>query len=100
MTSRMAISYPGKFRALAVHSGSFAKCAGPLCQVPELPADHPPTLLVHGDQDSIVPLDTMRAYERQLKDQGLEVDTEVVAGAGHEWLEVSVTRIPAWFEAH
>jgi predicted esterase len=100
MTSRMAVSYAGKFRALAVHSASYATCAGSLCSVPELPADHPPTLLVHGEKDSIVPISSMRAYEEKLQGQGLKVETEISAEGGHEWLEASVTRIPAWFDAH
>ncbi|HET9992660.1 MAG TPA: PHB depolymerase family esterase, partial [Kofleriaceae bacterium] len=42
MTSRMAVSYPGVFRALADHSGSYATCSA-ICVVPTpLPADHPP----------------------------------------------------------
>lgn len=99
MTSRMAISYNGKFRALAIHSASYAKCSV-TCSVPELPADHPPTLLVHGEKDSIVPISTMRAYETKLKEQGLTVEVEVDAERGHEWLPVAVTRIPDWFDGH
>ncbi|MBL8956937.1 MAG: hypothetical protein JNK82_39555 [Myxococcaceae bacterium] len=100
MTSRMAISYEGQFKALAVHSASFAKCGGSICSVPELPATHPPTLLLHGEQDSIVPVSTMRAYEAQLTAQGLEVSAQVSATAGHEWLEAAVSRVPDWFDAH
>ena len=55
MTSRMAVSYPGKFRALADHSGSYATCSD-TCTVPTpLPSNHPPTLFLHGDTDAIVP---------------------------------------------
>jgi len=100
MTSRMAVSYEGTFKALAVHSASYAKCGGSLCTVPELPASHPPTLLLHGELDSIVPISTMRAYEQKLTEQGLEVASEVSAEAGHEWLEAAVTRVPDWFDAH
>lgn len=99
MTSRMAISYNGRFKALAIHSASFAKCSV-VCGVPELPADHPPTLFVHGEKDSIVPINTMRAYEAKLVEQGFEVEAEVDAEGGHEWLPVAVTRIPDWFDRH
>ncbi len=34
MTSRMAVSYPGQFRALAIESGSYATCLGPICSIP------------------------------------------------------------------
>jgi poly(3-hydroxybutyrate) depolymerase len=100
MTSRMAVSYSGRFKALAVVSASYATCGGLICSVPELPADHPPTLLLHGEKDLVVPIGTMRSYEQKLKDQGLTVDTEVDAEAGHEWLSAGVTRIPDFFDAH
>lgn len=100
MTSRMAISYEGRFKALAVASASYAKCGGSLCSVPELPATHPPTLLLHGEKDSVVPISTMRAYEQKLSEQGLEGSSEVSAEGGHEWLEAAVTRVPDWFDAH
>ena len=38
MTSRMAVSYDGRFRALAIAAGSYATCAGGgVCVVPALP---------------------------------------------------------------
>jgi len=33
-------------------------------------------------------------------EQGLTVETEVNAEAGHEWLEAAVTRVPDFFDAH
>src|SRR5262249_10972497 len=49
MTSRMAVSYPGRFRALCDHSGSYATCSD-VCVVPTpLPSQHPPTLFLRGD---------------------------------------------------
>ncbi len=101
MTSRMALSYPGKFRALAVESASWATCAGALCSIPPpLPADHPPTLLLHGERDDIVPISTMRLYEGALKAQGTEVKVVTDADAGHAWLDASPGEVPAWFVAH
>ena len=62
MTSRMAVSYGGEFRSLVVAAGSYATCAGPICIVPRLPNDHPPTLHLHGGSDLIVPPFTMEMY--------------------------------------
>lgn len=101
MTSRMALSYPGRFRALAIHSASWATCGGPVCILPEtLPADHPPTLFVHGENDLIVPIDTMRAYDTKLRDSNVETRTVTVSGAGHAWLEQAVVEVPAFFLRH
>lgn len=100
MTSRMAVSYPGKFRALVVHSASYATC-GLTCQIPSvLPVDHPPTLFLHGAQDPIVPIAQMQLYRDQLAQQGHVVDTLIDPAAGHEWLSAAVPAVGAWFDAH
>jgi poly(3-hydroxybutyrate) depolymerase len=99
MTSRMAVSYAGTFRALAIASASYATCSN-TCNVPALPADHPPTLFVHGETDLLVPLSTMMPYRDALAAAGHDASAVVVAGAGHEWLADAVTAIPAWFDAH
>jgi poly(3-hydroxybutyrate) depolymerase len=101
MTSRMALSYAGTFRALAIASGSWATCAGPLCVLPDmLPSDHPPTRFLHGRADMTVPLSTAEPYVQKLKDQGLEADLIIDDAVGHAWLPVAPEKIVEWFEAH
>jgi dienelactone hydrolase len=100
MTSRMAVSYPGRFRALAINSGSYATCAGAACIVPStLPADHPPTLFLHGELDAVVPIATMLPYESALRGEG--VITRIVrdSTAAHQWLEAAPDEVVAWFAA-
>ncbi|GAB4528862.1 MAG: hypothetical protein Tsb0020_45910 [Haliangiales bacterium] len=100
MTSRMAASYPGRFKALAVHSGSWATCSGPLCVIPSsLPDDHPPTMFLHGACDLTVPIWTMEMYYDDLIDQGHVATTVIDPDAGHEWIPASPTAIVDWFEA-
>ncbi len=98
MTSRMAVSYPGRFTALAIHSGSYATC-GAVCFVPDMPQVHPPTLFMHVEDDRVVHPPRMRLYRDALDAAGFETQTEVVAG-GHAWLEPSATDIPAFFLTH
>lgn len=114
MTSRMALSYPGRFRALAIQSGAWATCVGGLdsandafglanlhaCHVPSLPADHPPTLFVHGNADLTVPLWTMELYESALSDAGFETRKVVVRGGLHEFFSETPAELLAWFRAH
>ncbi len=101
MTSRMALSYPGKFRALAVVSASWATCSGPICSVPAtLPADHPPTLFMHGEKDAIVPISTMRPYADALTAQGTATKVVTDADAGHAWLDSAPREVPGWFKTH
>lgn len=99
MTSRMAVSYPGLFRALAVHSASYATCSA-VCVVPGLPADHPPTLFLHGLLDPIVPLPTMESYRNALQRDGHEVETVINKTASHQWLPEGAQAVRDWFDRH
>ncbi len=100
MTSRMAVSYPGRFRSLAIQSASYATCGGALCTVPAtLPADHPPTLFLHGGADTFVPMATMVPYEAQLRAQGIATRIVTESTRGHEWLPASPDEVLAWFDA-
>jgi poly(3-hydroxybutyrate) depolymerase len=101
MTSRMAVSYAGKCRALAIQSASYATCLGPVCNVPnQLPVDHPPTLFLHGALDTTVPLFTAERYHEELLAEGFETKKIVDPNAGHEWLTVSPAEITDWFTKH
>lgn len=101
MTSRMALSYPGRFRALAIVAASWATCGGSWCAMPpSMPADHPPTLFTHGKKDSIVPYSTMTDYEAQLRREGHETKVVSSETAGHEWLPQGPDEITAWFSTH
>ncbi|MDG0815094.1 extracellular medium-chain-length polyhydroxyalkanoate depolymerase [Bdellovibrio svalbardensis] len=97
-TSRMALSFPGVFKALAIQSGSWATCGGPLCNLPEqLPEDHPPTLFLHGDADLIVPISTMLPYYNLLKESGVKSALVTDPTASHQWLDQAPDAITKWF---
>lgn len=103
MTSRMAMNYAGKFRALAVHSAGYATCSASVaaCSMPKpLPNDHPPTLFLHGQADATVPVGVMEMYRDELAKEGRDVDTVLDPNAGHEWLASGPTKIADWFDAH
>jgi predicted esterase len=100
MTSRMAVSYPGRFRALAIASGGYATC-GATCLLPsQMPAGHPPTLFLHGAMDPLVPVADMLAYRDALADAGVAVQAIVNPALGHEWLPEAPDAIRDWFAAH
>lgn len=101
MTSRMAVSYPGRFRALGIESGSYATCLGPLCNVPaELPHDHPPTLFLHGGADPIVPIATARDYFTKLQANAIETKFVEDPAADHRWISAAPNAVLAWFTSH
>ena len=43
----------------------------------------PPTLLIHGDQDDVVPFSSLSTAESTLQECGFEVETHVMEGTGH-----------------
>jgi len=109
MTSRMALSYPGKFKALAIESASWATClsgAGPsgsgVCTVPSpLPAMHPPTLLLHGDLDTeIVPEWTVTDYVSALTGSAVPEKEVDDPNSGHQWIPEAPAEVLAWFKAY
>jgi dienelactone hydrolase len=101
MTSRMAVSYQGRFRALAIAAGSYATCGGGLpCAVPALPANHPPTLFLQGGQDPLVPVSQMQSYYDALKSGGFETVEVIDPAEQHGWIPACPEQIPAWFGAH
>jgi len=72
-----------------------------MCTVPEvLPADHPPTLFLHGFIDPVVPWWTMNAYHTRLQAQGIESALYTESLGAHAWFASSPARIVAWFDAH
>jgi acetyl esterase/lipase len=55
----------------------------PYCPVRNVTADYPPTLLVHGTQDTDVPYEQSAAMARELTRQKVKHELVTVAGAGH-----------------
>jgi acetyl esterase/lipase len=47
--------------------------------------DSPPTLLLHGAADGIVPVDQSRRYARRLREAGARVELLVLEGVGHNF---------------
>lgn len=100
MTSRMGISYASRFKALAIVAGSYATCAvGPLCIVPALPKNHPPTLFLGGLLDPLVPVWTMDGYRARLLAEGHKTQMIVGPLATHEWIPESPKAVVDWFLA-
>lgn len=101
MTSRMDLAYRSRFRALAIQSGSWATCAGPICEIPTpLDSQHLPTLFLHGGKDGTVPVETMLDYHAALQDAGVETEAIIDDDAQHEWLDVAPEQVLGWFERY
>jgi acetyl esterase/lipase len=65
-------------------------------------ADDPPTLILHGDRDELVPLQQSQIFVEKLKGAGVEAKLVVKEGAGHGWLEMvkDMEMLADWFDGH
>jgi poly(3-hydroxybutyrate) depolymerase len=103
MSSRLAVTYPGEMRGIALQSASYATCISSLpCDVAaeDLPEEHAATLLMAGYWDAIVPLHTIDEYYYALEDNGTPVELKVVGNAAHQWTSWSPGRVLGWFQTH
>lgn len=64
--------------------------------------DDPPTLIVHGDNDPVVPLQQSELLVEKLRGAGVESRLIVKKGAGHGWLTIAedARAFIDWFDHH
>jgi acetyl esterase/lipase len=64
--------------------------------------DDPPTLIIHGDADKLVPIQQAEAIVEQFKGAGVEAKLVVKPGAAHGWPDVprDVGQFADWFDEH
>jgi dipeptidyl aminopeptidase/acylaminoacyl peptidase len=76
--------------------------ASQLSPITYVNAKHPPTLIIQGDSDKIVPLQQAQAMDRALANAGVEHDLEVIPGGGHDETTFGPGLIKAlqWFKAN
>jgi len=62
----------------------------------------PPTLIVHGDADTLVPLDQSQRFAAEASKQGAVVQLEVRPGKGHGWptMILDILKFARWFDQH
>ena len=65
-------------------------------------SDDPPTFIIHGDKDPLVPLQQSELIVERLKKAGVEAELVVKKGAGHGWLTIGAdaVRCVDWFDRH
>lgn len=70
--------------------------------VTHVSADDPPTLLVHGDQDKLVPLQQSQLVLEQLQRAGVATKLIVKPGEAHGWKDRTpdVAAFADWFDQH
>jgi len=64
--------------------------------------DDPPTLIIHGDADTLVPIQQTELILGKLKSAGVETKLVVKKGAAHGWPDLlkDISIVADWFDAH
>lgn len=62
----------------------------------------PPTMIVHGDADTLVPVDQSQRFVEQAKTHGCKIQFEIRPGKGHGWptMVFDIIRFADWFDEH
>lgn len=65
-------------------------------------SDDPPTLIIHGDADLLVPIQQAELVLEKLKSAGVETKLVVKKGAAHGWPDIlkDTSIIADWFDEH
>jgi acetyl esterase/lipase len=65
-------------------------------------ADLPPTLIVHGDADTLTPLEQSEWFQTRAREAGRHVELVVRAGKKHGWLTMlwDIRTFADWFDRH
>ena len=68
----------------------------------QVSSDDPPTLIIHGDADKLVPIQQAEIFLAKLKKAGVETKLVVKPGAAHGWANLAqdVALIADWFDDH
>ena len=62
----------------------------------------PPTLIIHGDADRLVPIQQAQIFIAKLKEEGVPAELVVKPGYGHGWLNMGndMKTIADWFDKY
>jgi len=73
-----------------------------ICPITYASAGDPPTLLIHGDADKLVPIQQSEILVKKLKEVNVPVKLIVKPGQGHGWSDVApdVAAIGDWFDLY
>jgi aminobenzoyl-glutamate utilization protein B len=82
--------------------GRLRQIARDISPISHVSRDDPPTLILHGDRDELVPLQQSRILVEKLKGVGVETKLVVKEGAEHGWPEIGkdMELFADWFDAH
>ena len=108
MCSRIGLSTSDIFTAIALNSGCNANSITLTNRGPQfdlttsfnISSNHPPTFLLHGEQDQLVPVNCSKRYHLDLKKAGIDTDLIIDPDKGHIWLSQQNDELLNWFNSY
>jgi acetyl esterase/lipase len=90
-----------KFRPIT-DEAKILEIARKISPVNHVSSDDPPTLIIHGDADLLVPIQQAQLFLDKLTQAGVENKLVVKKGASHGWPDLfkDMTVIADWFDQH
>jgi acetyl esterase/lipase len=82
--------------------GEILKIGREISPVNHVSPDDPPTLIIHGDADKLVPIQQAELILAKFQEAGVESKLVVKPGAGHGWPDFpkDMVTIADWFDGH
>jgi dipeptidyl aminopeptidase/acylaminoacyl peptidase len=89
-------------RTLITDRANMLHILGEISPVTHVTADDPPTILIHGDADTAVPIQQSHRMMERLKERNVAARLVVREGMRHAWpgWEADSELIAQWFDAH
>jgi poly(3-hydroxybutyrate) depolymerase len=105
MTSRIAHYFGEKFKAIAVNSGGNANNFSfdnlhhnfDFSSKQNISENHPPTLIIHGSKDNLVPVEAGIRYYEDLVNAGIKSHIILNSNGFHIWQSIFDKQILDWF---
>ena len=106
MASRLAKEFPDRFSGVLIHSGTDADSITFTKRGPEFDCNsplnysknHPPTLVVHGEKDQLVPYECGLHLFEELQRHNITSSLLTDVEKGHVWLSMQSENMLQWFE--
>ena len=106
MCSRIALSDASLFNAISLNSGCNADSIsltkkGPVFDLDQsynISNKHPPTMIIHGANDKIVPVQCSINYYTDLQKSKVQSNLILASNGGHEWFNSYNDEILSWFK--
>jgi acetyl esterase/lipase len=95
-------SYRAAFREAATNQVAWQAIGRDLSPIYHVTSELPPVLLIHGDSDTLIPLDQSERFVARALEEGVSrIELRVRPGRGHGWPSIlwEVREIAAWFDA-